>query len=309
VKAESDQASPIPHILLYEESIMEAGKRAVGIDLAKKTMEVRFMKDGEKIKAWNGKTDVVGREKLYAQLTRSDIVGIEACGLAFVIAREIEQKTEAEVVVLNPGRLAIIYRSTKKTDSEDAMKIARLLLRYPKEELPIVPIPSDREEEERALVKELGFLKAERTKFINRLHSRFVACGITTIVKADLKTESKRNASVELLFGIYLGEAKRILLMIDTLENQIDHLESEQIKALNENELTPYIMSVPGVGPSFALAFLAYVGDGSRFSMVELLFVIVKKKCYYWEMDAEKLNHKLKFYKLNNFVKKEGSAA
>ena len=73
---------------------MEAGKRAVGIDLAKRTMEVRFMKDGEKTIAWNSKTDVIGREKLYAKLTKDDVVGIEACSLAFVMAREIEEKTE-----------------------------------------------------------------------------------------------------------------------------------------------------------------------------------------------------------------------
>jgi transposase len=33
-----------------------------------------------------------------------------------------------------------------------------------------------------------------------------------------------------------------------------------------EQELTPYLMSVPGVGPNVVTAFLAYVGDGSRFA-------------------------------------------
>jgi transposase len=209
---------------------MEAGERAVGIDLAKRTMEVRFMSDSEKTRAWNCKTDTIGRKNLYAQLTRNDVVGIEACSLA--IAREIKQKTEADVWVLNPGKLAIIYKSTKKTDSEDAIKIARLLLRYPKEELPIVPIPSEREEKERAIVKELGFLKSQRTDFINRLHTKFVAEGITTIIKSDLKTKVKRDASVDLLYGIHLAEAKRMIMVIDMLEVQIEQLEKEQNYAL-----------------------------------------------------------------------------
>jgi transposase len=366
---------------------MEEGKRAVGIDLAKRTMEVRFMKDGEKTIAWNSKTDVIGREKLYAKLRKEDIVGIEACSLAFVIAREIKEKTEAEVWVLNPGKLAIIYKSTKKTDSEDAMKIARLLLRNPKEELPIVPIPSEREEKERAIVKELGFLKSQRTDFINRLHTKFVAEGITRIVRTDLKTKVKRDACIDLLYGIHLAEAKRMIMVIDMLEAQIEQLEKEQIEALRENELTPFVMSAPGVGPSLAMAFLAYVGDGSRFSraaevsnyvgivprvdqsgdtvryghitkagcvpirrvaiqaawaltrsaeggslkkkffeiadrrgkkvaitaigrkLVELLYTLVKKKCYYWQMDTKKFNRKLQVYKLENIEKKEGSAA
>lgn len=366
---------------------MEAGKRAVGIDLAKRTMEVRFMKDGEKTKAWNSKTDVIGREKLYAQLTRGDIVGIEACALAFTIAKEIKEKTEADIWVLNPGRLAIIYKSTRKTDSEDAMKIARLLLRYPKEELPIVPVPSEREEKDRAMVKEIVFLKSQRTDFINRLHSKFVAQGITTIVKADLKTKAKRDKSIEALRGIHFSEAKRMVMVIDMLEGQIEQLEGEQIMSLRDNELTPFAMSVPGVGPSFAMAFLAYVGDGSRFSrapevsnyvgivprvdqsgetaryghitkigcvpirrvaiqaawaltrssdggtlqkkffeiaarrgkrvaivaigrkLVELLYTLVKNRCYYWQMKPEKLNRKLRYYKLENILQKEGSAA
>ncbi len=366
---------------------MEAGKRAVGIDLAKRTMEVRFMKDGEKTKAWNCKTDAIGRANLYAQLGRDDVVGIEACSLAFVIAREIKTKTEAEVWVLNPGKLAIIYKTTKKTDSEDAMKIARLLLRFPKEELPIVPVPTEREEKNRAIVKELGFLKSQRTDFINRLHTKFVAEGITTIAKADLRTKAKRDASVDALYGIHHAEAMRMVSVIDILESQIEQLECAQIEALRENELTPFVMSVPGVGPSCAMAFLAYVGDGSRFSraaevsnyvgivprvdqsgetaryghitkigcvpirrvaiqsawaltrstdggflkkkffsiadrrgkrvaivatgrkLVELLYTLVKNKCYYWQIDVEKYNRKMKFYKLENILKKEGSAA
>jgi transposase len=366
---------------------MEAGKRAVGIDLAKRSMEVRFMKDGEKTIAWNCKTDAIGREKLYAKLMKGDVVGIEACALAFKIAREIKEKTEAEAIVLNPGKLAIIYKSMKKTDSEDAMKIARHLLRNPKEELPIVPMPSEREEKERALVKELGFLKSERTAFINRLHSKFVAQGITMLVKSDLQTKAKRDESLEALFGIQLAEAKRIVIVLDMLEGQIEQLEHEQIEALRENELTPFVMSVPGVGPSFAMAFLAYVGDGSRFSrasevsnyvgivprvdqsgdtaryghitkmgcvpirrvaiqaawslvrssdggalrkkffeiadrrgkkvaivaigrrLVELLYTLVKNRSYYWDIEPAKRNRKLRFYKLENILNKEGSAA
>jgi transposase len=35
---------------------------------------------------------------------------------------------------------------------------------------------------------------------------------------------------------------------------------------IRDHELAPYIMSVPGVGMRIAAAFLAYVGDGKRFS-------------------------------------------
>ncbi|EMN01765.1 hypothetical protein LEP1GSC035_2638 [Leptospira noguchii str. 2007001578] len=50
------------------------------------------------------------------------------------------------MIVLNPGDLATIYQSLKKTDKEDSLKIARLIQRFPIEELPVVPIPKTRPE-------------------------------------------------------------------------------------------------------------------------------------------------------------------
>ncbi|EMN00375.1 hypothetical protein LEP1GSC035_2723, partial [Leptospira noguchii str. 2007001578] len=35
------------------------------------------------------------------------------------------------MIVLNPGDLATIYQSLKKTDKEDSLKIARLIQRFP----------------------------------------------------------------------------------------------------------------------------------------------------------------------------------
>jgi transposase len=190
--------------------------KIIGIDLGKKNMEVKFLgKTTGKDSVWNCKTDLKGRKSLYKRIDENDIVGIEACSLAFVIAKEIIEQTGAKVIVLNPGKLAVIYQSTKKTDTADAMKIARLIQRFPIEELPTVPIPTEKEMRDQAIVKETGFTKQERTRYINRLHAQFTGSGITTIVKS---------------------------------------------------ELTHYVMSVPGVGPQTALAFLAYFGDGKRFS-------------------------------------------
>jgi transposase len=365
----------------------EGMKRAVGIDLGKRTMEVRILRDGEKMIAWNGKTDKIGRKKLYSMLAEGDRVGIEACALAFTIAKEIIQRTKAEVVVLNPGRLAMIYKSNKKTDSEDALKIARIIQRNPREELPEVTIPTEWEEKGRALVKEIGFLKQERTRNINRLHSIFVAIGITTITKYDLQTEERRKEKLALLKGMYVGMATRTVIMIEMVEKQIEELEREQIRMLNENELAQYALSMPGVGPAMAMAFLSYVGDGSRFSraaevsnyvglvpkvdisctivkyghitkegcnpirrvaiqgawsmlmsrtecalkkkyyeiadrrgkriaivatarkMVELLYVLVKKRCYFKDIDEKQLRLKFRKYKIMHSIKFEGSAA
>ncbi|MDR2159763.1 MAG: hypothetical protein LBP23_06825, partial [Treponema sp.] len=43
------------------------------------------------------------------------------------MAYEIKARAGREVVVLNPGKLALIYGSMKKTDKEDSLKLARLI--------------------------------------------------------------------------------------------------------------------------------------------------------------------------------------
>jgi transposase len=238
--------------------------RCVGIDLGKKTMETRFLDSQGKVEAWNGRTDALGREKLIKKLTVNDKVCMEACALAFVLAREI-QKKGSKVYVLNPGKLHFIFRSVKKTDAEDAMKLARFLQTVREEELPTVPIPELKEEADRALVSDCGFWTAQRTRLINRLHSIFVRAGETGVTKAMLKDEASRENALKLLADQRLSEAKRICFHLTNLELDLEELEAEQKKSLTDNPLTPLLLSVPGVGIQTAMAFAAHVGTGERF--------------------------------------------
>jgi hypothetical protein len=70
------------------------------------------------------------------------------------MTREIMSMKKAKVYILNPRRLYVIWKTTKKTDAEDALKLARLGLRYPIEELPLVPLPTAEEEKLREVVRE-----------------------------------------------------------------------------------------------------------------------------------------------------------
>ncbi len=69
------------------------------------------------------------------------------------------------MVVLNPGKPAIIYTSTKKTDKEDALKIARLFESMPEEYLPLVPLPSEAEEEMRRLASSQEYILFQSSFF------------------------------------------------------------------------------------------------------------------------------------------------
>ena len=245
-------------------------KRYVGVDLAKKTMVVRALSIKGKVELnWDGKTDLRGRKIFMSHLKEGDCVYMEACELAFKLAREIMAKTKVKVYILNPRKLHIIWESTKKTDAIDALKLARLGLRYPIEELPLVPLPTEEEEKLRSVVRELNFLKKQRTRSINRLHAIFTGAGITTLTKKDLKTMEARERSIALLTERRLAQASRICRQLKMLEEQIGEVEHEQATLLVKNDTAKYTMSIPGVGEGFAAVYAGFVGNGERFSNVK----------------------------------------
>ena len=159
----------------------------VGIDLSKKSLEAVRIDSDNKIIRFNCKTDLEGRHRLLSWLKPSDIIGLEAGNMSFLLAKEIENKFNQKAIVLNPGDLFQIFNSLKKTDKEDCLKIARLIKRNPIEELPVVRIPDEFEEKARFLISEQGYWTKIKVKSINRLHSLFVNAGLTTITKKDIK--------------------------------------------------------------------------------------------------------------------------
>jgi transposase len=239
-------------------------RRWVGIDVGKRTMEVRIIDGHSKVLAWNGKTDGKGRTRLAELVRPNDLVGIEAGILGFAIAKDL-RRFGTEVLILNPGMLAVIYATTKKTDAEDALKLARLVQRFSPDELPVVNAPTEEEEQDRELVSELIFLKESRTRFVNHLHAIYLRAGQTMVTKRDLATQVSRKDTHLKLIGRYDREATRCERLIDEIEVQIAQIEQAQTERLKKNELTPHLFSVPGVGPALAMAFEAYIGDGSRF--------------------------------------------
>jgi transposase len=92
--------------------------RYIGIDLAKRTVEVCIVDDG-KIERHGLRTDEKGRRILAGLLRKSDVVGYEVCGYGNLLARFLQKEVGCEVVPLNPGDLRIIWKSRKKTDKPE----------------------------------------------------------------------------------------------------------------------------------------------------------------------------------------------
>jgi transposase len=241
-------------------------KKYVGIDVGKRSIMVMRIEEGSKTETFSCGTTPAQLEKLMGWISKTDIVVLEAGNLAFRIARMLIAKG-CETCVLNPSDLATIYNSLKKTDREDALKLARLAQRIPVNELPTVTIPSEKEEFCRRLVTEQEHWSKTRTKSINRLHSLFVHAGITDVKKSKLRTATNREKAVSLLSEEFLAEARRTLSVIESAEAALSQIGEEMKRLLKEEkEYTTLAMSMPGIGPQAAFTLFAYIGNGSRFS-------------------------------------------
>ncbi|EMP08886.1 transposase, IS116/IS110/IS902 family [Leptospira interrogans serovar Pyrogenes str. 200701872] len=234
--------------------------------LWKKTLEVIRIGDNSLHQRQQFSTTEIGISKLINWLNPNDVVGLEAGSQSFRIAKSILNKG-IQVIVLNPGDLATIYQSLKKTDKEDSLKIARLIQRFPIEELPVVPIPNDEEEDNRRLCTEQENWTRQLTQSKNRLRSLFTQAGLTHITKKHLRTKANREISVALLPSRYQKEAERILKVLDLVEQNLKLIEEEIKEALKKNKAyAQTIMSMPGVGMITSLAIMSYMGNCKRFS-------------------------------------------
>jgi transposase len=244
----------------------EEKRRYVGIDLGKREYTMAIIGKNKKMSTHHGKTSIQGRQALYKLLQPTDKVALEAGNLAFITAGEIMERIGSEVRVLNPAKLPFIWDAPTKTDKEDAMKLAHLVEERRDEKLPIVPLPSEKETERRKTLSSYGREMRNRTRQINTLHAMFVHQGHTTVVKKNLATAESRQEAVKTLSGSEREEAEWILKYLELHEMRIAELKRKIKEDAKEDEDMKLLQSIVGVGPIVAYAFVAHVGDGSRFS-------------------------------------------
>jgi transposase len=245
---------------------MEAEKRRYGgIDLGKREYALAIIGKDGKTRNHHGKTSEQGRAALYRLLEKSDKVALEAGNLAFIMAREIQTRVGCEVRVLNSAKLPSIWDAPTKTDKEDAMKLAHLIEERRDEKLPIVPLPSEKELAMRKLLASYRREVKSRTTQINLLHALFVHQGHTTIVKKNLSTDERRREAVELLTGQEREEAEWLLKHLELYELRIKELKDRMNREAKNDENMKNLQTIAGVGPVVAYAYVAHVGDGSRF--------------------------------------------
>lgn len=238
----------------------------VGLDIGKKTIEVvRLAAKDAKPERNRFATDAPGMARLVAWLNETDIVGFETGSLSKYIASCIQLKV-AKVLLLESAQLKMISDSLKKTDREDALKLAKIIASFPEADLPLVHIPSDVEAADRRLMAEHEARVRDRTRQINQLHALFTQAGITDVTRYNLSTANLRSRQTERLPKNMRVNAERTCILILIYESQIEEIkDSMKSRLKEEEEFTRTVFSIPGIGVKASFAWLSQVGSVERF--------------------------------------------
>ena len=182
--------------------------------------------------------------------------------------------TEAEIVVLNPAQLRLIWDSQRKSDKADAMKLACIGRDMRRDAWPTVSVPSGEEQAERSTVSFHVFLREDETAKFNRLFALFNSVRYPDIDKGRCKKDIEyRHALADSLLTGQAAEIARVLNDgINLVQFQIEAVQDELASICLKHPYEAIAwLSMPGIGLVNVATLIAYVGDGSRVSKPEQL--------------------------------------
>lgn len=150
------------------------------------------------------------------------------------------------IYLANPYKLALITKSSKKTDKEDAYKLANLLR---SNMIHACHVPTKHIRGIRALVRLHIKLVQDRTRVINRIRSLLDAYNVT-IGATNLYSKKGIKQLCEVTLGT---ESETIVLQQFTRQMQnitenITDTDRHLIAEAEQNEDAKLLMSMPGVG-------------------------------------------------------------
>jgi transposase len=234
--------------------------RCIGLDVHRDFCEVAIAEHGRVRSAGRFSTDPASVEGWARELSTDDLVTLEATGNALAIARLIEPF--ARVILANPKAVKGATAVRTKTDKIDARTLATLLAGG---FLPEVWIVDEATRVLRRRVSRRAHLVKARTKVKNQVHATLI--------------RNLKRVPVSDLFGVrglaWLAELElpaderetvdACLRHIAFLDREIGELEMQLAAAVLASPPMRRLLTLPGVNSVSAAAFMAAVGDISRF--------------------------------------------
>lgn len=185
--------------------------RNIGVDLHKNSFTVCFLEDNTKKKKTYKLEELTEFKR---ELQKTDTIGVESTNNTRYFVEEIRGVVK-EVVIINPTQFKIISQSVKKTDGEDAEKIAIYLS---KNMLPEVRMKDKQYSQINSMANTRDKLVKLRTILKNKIHNILSANGIIS-KKEDFTSQKGLNKVLE----YDLDETSKIELEI--IIEQIQHLK------------------------------------------------------------------------------------
>ena len=177
---------------------------------------------------------------------------------------EMLSKTADYVAVAHPGLLRLIFRSKKKHDRGDALKLAKLLYVG---EVPTVHVPSADVRAWRELIAFRRKVVEKRTRAKNAMRCLLRSLGIQPPRKPGLWTKRGLAWLKQLSFDNFMHALKRDILLAEiiTMSRQLQRVEKQLARYSAGSAAVQLLRSIPGVGPRTAEAVAAFIDDPHRF--------------------------------------------
>jgi len=235
--------------------------RSVGVDLHKNSFTVCFYESEERYTFKTYRVSRVGLAAFRKQLQAADELAVESTGNTAFFVREIAASVK-RVRIVNPVQFKVIANSVKKTDTIDALTIARFLSR---DLIPEVRMRSKEESQRSSLIGTRDKFVKLRTALKNKLHNILNANGIVS--QPEMVSSEK---GLEQILGVPLEPSYRF--EVELLVTEIRHL-NEAVKKLDEElrhqgqQLPGHqnLTSIKGISDTGATIFLTAIGNLADF--------------------------------------------
>jgi transposase len=249
-----------------------------GIDLHKKYSTISVLNlEGEEIEFIHKCTDLKG---YISKLGKDDYAVIEACTGSFHWADEIESQG-ATCFIIDPYKFKIIRDSWKKTDKHDARNMSQALWISQIQDrfgLPTVYKPEKNIRELRRLFSCYDQLNKQIKTAKNYIQSILTDDGIVLPDTTVSKLFKNENEALIILNECGIPCAGRICiehsleLLWVLLEKKVVIKKEIYLAGESLRDKVELLITIKGVTPLLALAFLSDVGDVTRFKKAKQMY-------------------------------------
>jgi transposase len=236
--------------------------RSIGLDIHRDFMEVALAEGGEIRSGTRVAMDPESLELFAQSLDRDDQIALEVTGNAWEVVRILRPHV-GKVVAAGANDLPL-RQARAKTDRLDARSLAKLLATG---QLDSVWVPDEETQAMRRRLRRRTQLVRARSAAKNEIHASLMRRLIPKPEVSDIfgKAGLRWLAEVELP-AVERESVDSCLRQLAFLETEIEAIDSVLAKAALESAEMMRLMTVPGVGPTTAAAFMAAVGEIGRFS-------------------------------------------